>query len=151
MQAEQTGSCGTAAGVVTILLAEDNPVNRFVTTRQLQKLGYAQVVAVNNGSEAVAALEKARFDLILMDCQMPEMDGEEATSRIRVRERSGPPFQHTGRITIIAMTANALTADRENCLAAGMDDYISKPVHLEELARVMKQWTGASAMAGRPH
>ena len=131
-----------------LLLAEDNPVNRFVTTRQLQKLGYAQVVAVNNGNEALTALETERFDLILMDFQMPELDGEEATRRIRVRERNGPPFQHAERIPIIAMTANALKGDRERCQAAGMDDYISKPVHLEELVRVMKQWTGAAAMTG---
>lgn len=116
-----------------ILLAEDNAVNQLLTTRLLEKRGYKVVVA-NNGREAVTALAAQQFDLVLMDIQMPEMDGYEATAQIRARERA------TGRrIPIVAVTANVTKGDRERCLAAGMDGYVAKPIHTTELFRVIAE------------
>jgi len=129
------------AASLRILLAEDNPVNQGVALRQLRKLGHSQVEAVANGREALNVLERGEFDLLLMDCQMPEMDGYESTRLIRERESEGKKFGRRGRIPIVAMTANALEGDREKCLAVGMDDYIAKPVHLDDLARVVSKWT----------
>jgi CheY-like chemotaxis protein len=115
-----------------VLLAEDNAANQIVALSQLKKMGYAADVAAN-GSEVLQALEQRPYDLVLMDVQMPEMDGLEATRRIRKRwlgER-GP--------RIIAMTASTMQEDRERCLEAGMDDYISKPVRIEELTTALSQ------------
>jgi hypothetical protein len=118
-----------------ILLAEDNPVNQKVALRQLESLGYkADVVA--NGQEVLDLLQQVRYDLILMDCQMPVMDGYEATRRLRQRERGSG--HHT---VVIAITANAMHEDRERCLQAGMDDYLSKPVLKEDLERVINYWS----------
>jgi CheY-like chemotaxis protein len=110
-----------------ILLAEDNAVNQRLAVRMLEKRGHL-VTVVDNGREAVAAFETKRFDLILMDVQMPEMDGFEATAEIRARERN-----RRDRITIVAMTAHAMKGDRERCLFAGMDDYVAKPIQAGEL------------------
>jgi signal transduction histidine kinase/ligand-binding sensor domain-containing protein/CheY-like chemotaxis protein len=105
-----------------ILLAEDNPVNQKLACRLLNKRGY-EVVIADNGIEALAAMERRRFDLVLMDIQMPEMGGFEATAQIRAREQ-----QSGGHIPVIAFTAHALEGDRERCLEVGMDDYITKPI-----------------------
>jgi CheY-like chemotaxis protein len=99
----------------------------------LERLGYRADVAAN-GAEAVSLVERMQYDAVLMDCQMPEMDGYEATRLIRSREGAKK------RVPIIAMTADALSGDRERCLAAGMDDYISKPIKLHVVAAVLERW-----------
>jgi signal transduction histidine kinase/CheY-like chemotaxis protein len=119
-----------------VLIAEDNLVNQRVATRFIEKLG-CQVDIVANGLEAVAASERLRYDLILMDCQMPEMDGFAATAVIRERQGDG------GRVPIVALTANALAGDRERCLAAGMDDYLAKPVTAADIAAICRRWLPA--------
>ncbi len=144
---------------IRVLLAEDNAVNQKVAIRILQKLG-CRVDVVVNGQEAVKAIERTVYNLVLMDCQMPELDGLEATRKIREREkknRKALGVRSEGqeselsdtpdsslltphRIPIIALTANALLGDRETCLEAGMDDFLSKPVRLEELSSVITKW-----------
>jgi len=118
--------------LLRVLLAEDNPVNQKVATHQLRKLGCIVEVA-GNGVEALAAWQGGRHDLIFMDCHMPEMDGFETTRKIRVLEKE----LSLTPIRIVAMTASAMTGDREICLQAGMDDYVSKPVKIEELKRLL--------------
>jgi PAS domain S-box-containing protein len=122
-----------------ILVAEDNIVNQQVAIGQLQKLGY-RVDAVADGSEALEALKRIRYDVVLMDCQMPRLDGYETTRRIRQFEEDGiPPFDRNTPIRIIAMTAAVMPGDREKCFVAGMDDYLSKPVGRNELKTALEQ------------
>lgn len=117
-----------------VLLVEDTPINQKVVMNQLKVLGYAADY-VNNGQEALERMTHSVYDLVLMDCQMPVLDGYQATQKIRAMEGQD---RHT---LIIALTANAMVDDRQKCLAAGMDDYISKPVSLSELGKVIRHWT----------
>ena len=118
-----------------ILLVEDHIVNQKVVLGIIKKLGLS-ADAVANGIEAVKILETIPYDLILMDCQMPEMDGYEATAKIR--DQQSRVCNHD--IPIIAMTANAMTGDREKCITAGMNDYLSKPVNPHDLAKILEKW-----------
>jgi CheY-like chemotaxis protein len=123
-----------------VLVAEDNVINQRIAARLLQKLG-CTVDVVANGREAVEMIDGIAYDLVLMDVQMPEMDGFAATGE--VRRGHGPQTS----LPIVAMTANAMSGDRERCLAAGMNDYVSKPVHPEDLQRVLHQWVKVPADA----
>jgi len=116
-----------------VLLAEDNVVNQRLVVRLLEKRGHRVAVAAN-GLEALAALKKETFDLVLMDVQMPDMDGMEATAAIREEEKSGGEHQ-----MIIALTAHAMKGDREKCLSAGMDGYLTKPIRPQELDEVLEE------------
>lgn len=128
---------------IRVLLVEDNTVNQRVALRILERLGYRADVA-GNGQEALDAMRVIPYDLVLMDVHMPEMDGLEATRQLRLWEYTeGAPI-------IIAMTANAMQGDREICLAAGMDDYISKPVRIEELQAALEKW-GTRIIAAKPN
>ncbi|HEY1111672.1 MAG TPA: response regulator, partial [Opitutaceae bacterium] len=128
---------------VRILVAEDNPVNQKVTLLQLRNLGYAADIAVN-GREALEALRRREYSLILMDAQMPEMDGLEATRRIRAAQAAGEPG-FPPNLRIVAMTANAMSGDREMCLEAGMDDYLAKPVKPSSLRDVLARYLKPAA------
>ncbi len=125
---------------VRILLAEDNPINQLVALKTLEKLGYG-ADAVGNGAEALRALAERPYDLVLMDVQMPGMDGVEATRRIR--DAASDVRDHD--VPVVALTAHAMAEDREVCLAAGMDDYLSKPIRPDELAAALARWTGRRA------
>jgi CheY-like chemotaxis protein len=131
-------SVGTATRRPRVLLVEDNAVNRHLATKFLTSLD-CEVAVAENGREALERLAATDFALVLMDCLMPEMDGFEATRAIRDLE------QGTGRhCPIVALTANAMPSDRQRCLAAGMDDFVSKPFRKQELQRVLARWVGRS-------
>ena len=122
---------------LAVLLAEDGPVNQLLVKRLLEKAGHT-VTVVDTGAQAVEAVARTHYDVVLMDIQMPGMDGFEATASIRAREVNG---RH--RVPVIALTAHAMEGDRERCLAAGMDGYISKPIRPEVLFESLAEHTGA--------
>ena len=122
-----------------ILLAEDNVVNQKVALKILERMGYRADVA-SNGKEAVEAVKRQPYDVVLMDVQMPEMDGVEAATRIREGQGENRPW-------IIALTANALQGDKEKYLGVGMDDYLSKPIKLEELSGALSRCKPSAAAA----
>jgi len=126
---------------LNILLVEDNLINQKLASRLLEKAGHAVTVA-NNGKEAVDQVAVREFDLILMDISMPEMDGLEATQEIRRNESDS-----RRRLPIVALTANAMVGDRERCLAAGMDHYVTKPVQTQVLSETMAEVLGLQRSA----
>jgi CheY-like chemotaxis protein len=130
------------ARALRVLVVDDHPINQRVALGLLQKLGHGGEVA-SNGSEALVRLEHECFDLVLLDCQMPVMDGYEFARQLRLRETTG------GALPLIAMTANALRGDREACIAAGMNDYLTKPLSLDALRRTLENWCdGAQRTSG---
>ncbi len=129
-----------------ILVAEDNVVNQKLAVRMLDRLGY-QPDVVSNGQEAVTAFERESYAAIVMDCQMPTMDGYEATRLIREQEEKPDASRTRAHIPIIALTANALPGDRERCKAAGMDDYLTKPVKTDDLGLILQRWVPVKAAA----
>ena len=129
-----------------ILLCDDNAINQKVAARILQQIGYQPDLAAN-GREALAALDRKPYDLIFMDVMMPEMDGLEATRAIRERQKAGAANYHSN-IVIIAMTAQAMQGDREKCLAAGMDDYLAKPIRPKDVRAIIERWGVQSAPGG---
>jgi len=123
----------TGGARARVLVVDDNAANQKVALRMVERLGYRGDVAAT-GAEAVNILGRGHYDAVLMDCQMPEMDGYEASRQIRHNERGGR------RVPIIAMTADMVAGERERCLAAGMDDHIAKPVKLHVVAAVLERW-----------
>ena len=140
-------SPSAAALAGRVLLVEDNPVNLAVARKLITRLGL-DCDSARDGREAVDAVQRNRYDVVLMDCQMPEMDGYEATQEIRVRES----VMRRPRLPIVAMTANAMAGDRERCVDAGMDDYLPKPLDIGQLTEVLKRWmrTGDGAGSSSP-
>jgi PAS domain S-box-containing protein len=128
-----------------VLLVEDNPINREVATGQLELLGF-QVDSAEDGRQAIEMSATGTYAVILMDCQMPVMDGFTATARIRERERQ----QHAARTPIIALTANAMEKDRDQCLAAGMDDYLSKPFSQDQMKDILSHWLSRTGTSSSP-
>jgi signal transduction histidine kinase/DNA-binding response OmpR family regulator/HPt (histidine-containing phosphotransfer) domain-containing protein len=129
----------------SVLLVEDNPVNLSVAKKMLERIGLTCEVAVD-GLQALAAIEKQQFDLVFMDCQMPRMDGYEATRSLRAKES----MHKLPRLPVVAMTANAMAGDRVKCLDAGMDDYISKPINDPKLRVILGRWVGGGEVPEQP-
>jgi CheY-like chemotaxis protein/HPt (histidine-containing phosphotransfer) domain-containing protein len=129
-----------------VLLCDDNSINQKVAMRLLQQMGYKPSLAAN-GREALAAIDKHPYDMIFMDVQMPEMDGLECTRVIRERQRDKTAPNYKPSIVIVAMTANAMPGDREKCITAGMDDYMVKPVRLEDIRTIVERWGSTAVMA----
>lgn len=136
------GRNGDGSAKQAVLVADDNPINRRLMVRYLQRLGYA-VDEAADGGEAVEAVKRGNYTAVLMDCEMPEMDGYRATSEIRRMEGTA---RHT---RIVAITAHASGSDRARCLAAGMDEFMSKPVRPESLARMLAQAAAANQPAAK--
>ncbi len=128
----------------SVLVAEDSTAMHEVLINQFEQLGIG-VTIVSDGAQAVAAVENGEFDLVFMDCQMPNVDGFEATRLIRRAEKRG-----ARHVPVIAMTANAFKEDRDACLAAGMDDYLSKPVRLKSIAEMIHKWHSGGRRLPRP-
>lgn len=123
-----------------ILVADDHPINRIYAMKVLQKLGFEKIDMVENGAQAVEAIEKEKYSIVLMDCQMPVMDGYQATKEIRAKEKDSAE-----RLPIIAVTANAMVGDRETCIKAGMNEYISKPIKMNILANIISNLIGVES------
>ena len=136
----QSVTTGPTASAPRILMAEDNAINQRVGKLILQRAGFV-IDVVQDGREALSAHQNNPYDLILMDCQMPVMDGFEACRRIRLLPERQP--------IIVAVTANALLGEREHCLSVGMDDYLSKPFQAEELIETVQKWVGVRSEADR--
>ncbi|HEV8114818.1 MAG TPA: response regulator [Acidimicrobiales bacterium] len=126
-----------------VLVVDDNPTNQMVATAMLAKLGYVSEV-VSDGRQAVVAVARTRYAVVLMDCQMPVMDGYQATHAIRAGEGEG------ARVPIIARTANALAEDRDRCVASGMDDHLAKPITRASLERALSLWTTDAGRSQEP-
>lgn len=125
---------------INILVVDDHPVNRIFANKLLTKLGFANIEMAENGKEALEKIAKNNYDIVLMDCQMPEIDGYKATTMLREKEEQA----NSARLPVIALTANAMLGDREKCLKSGMDDYLSKPIKAEKLTALLKKWIGYS-------
>lgn len=125
---------GREGGGLHILVAEDNPVNQMVVAKLLEKLGCSCAI-VADGLECIEKLSRDRYDLVLMDCMMPELDGLEATRRIRASH------SHCADIPIIAFSANAMDSDHQACLAAGMNEWVDKPVTMERMRELLSDWS----------
>jgi CheY-like chemotaxis protein len=148
-EVKPTGAPKPAAQPLRILLCDDNSINQKVATRILQQIGYKPDV-VANGLEALDALDKKQYDLVFMDVMMPEMDGLEATREIRKRQSAAVSENYKSRIIIIAMTAQAMQGDREKCIAAGMDDYLAKPIRPGDVSGMIGKWTASESSAPAP-
>ena len=141
-KAENTAKAGFQGK--RVLVVEDNTINQMVALRHLSKLGL-QATAASNGREALELIARGSFDLILMDCQMPEMDGYEATQRIRRHE-----VESIRKLPVVAMTANAVISEKEKCVAAGMNDYLSKPFEPKALGEIVAKWISAEEPVKKP-